>query len=89
MYSRRIGRAVELDHDWGLAVKVRVLLRDVFSRLQVDCTSNTEVCGRFGVTGYPTLKLFKNGVETSTYDGPRSSGVFVGGCLGVNPALWI
>uniref|UniRef100_A0A3B1II08 protein disulfide-isomerase n=1 Tax=Astyanax mexicanus TaxID=7994 RepID=A0A3B1II08_ASTMX len=42
---------------------------------QVDCTSSTEVCGRFGVTGYPTLKIFRNGRESSSYDGPRSAGI--------------
>ncbi|KAI5087374.1 protein disulfide-isomerase A3 precursor [Silurus meridionalis] len=48
-------------------------LKGIATLAKVDCTSNTEVCGRFGVTGYPTLKIFKNGAETSTYDGPRSA----------------
>ena len=28
---------------------------------KVDCTTdgNKELCGRFGVTGYPTIKFFK------------------------------
>ncbi|XP_058260746.1 protein disulfide isomerase family A, member 8 [Hemibagrus wyckioides] len=48
-------------------------LKGIATLAKVDCTSNTEVCGRFGINGYPTLKIFKNGAETSTYDGPRSS----------------
>lgn len=43
--------------------------------VQVDCTSNTETCKHYGVTGYPTLKIFRNGQESSSYDGPRSAGI--------------
>ncbi|XP_054461529.1 protein disulfide-isomerase A3-like isoform X2 [Anoplopoma fimbria] len=39
----------------------------------VDCTAHTETCGRFGVTGYPTLKIFRNGRDSAPYDGPRSA----------------
>uniref|UniRef100_A0A8B9JTI6 protein disulfide-isomerase n=1 Tax=Astyanax mexicanus TaxID=7994 RepID=A0A8B9JTI6_ASTMX len=48
-------------------------LKGVVTLAKVDCTSSTEVCGRFGVTGYPTLKIFRNGRESSSYDGPRSA----------------
>lgn len=41
---------------------------------QVDCTVNSETCGRFGVNGYPTLKIFRNGEDFAAYDGPRSAG---------------
>uniref|UniRef100_A0A4W4GBN5 Protein disulfide-isomerase A3 n=1 Tax=Electrophorus electricus TaxID=8005 RepID=A0A4W4GBN5_ELEEL len=40
---------------------------------KVDCTANSETCGRFGVNGYPTLKIFRNGEEASSYDGPRTA----------------
>ncbi|XP_030637800.1 protein disulfide isomerase family A, member 7 [Chanos chanos] len=40
---------------------------------KVDCTVNSETCGRFGVNGYPTLKIFRNGEESSAYDGPRTA----------------
>ncbi|XP_064201545.1 protein disulfide isomerase family A, member 7 [Anguilla rostrata] len=40
---------------------------------KVDCTANSETCGRFGVNGYPTLKIFRNGEEAASYDGPRSA----------------
>ncbi|KAL2084549.1 hypothetical protein ACEWY4_020067 [Coilia grayii] len=40
---------------------------------KVDCTVNSETCGRYGVSGYPTLKIFRNGEEASAYDGPRSA----------------
>ncbi len=40
--------------------------------IKVDCTAETAVCGKQGVSGYPTLKLFKNGVS-SEYNGPREA----------------
>uniref|UniRef100_A0A6Q2Y3T2 Protein disulfide-isomerase n=1 Tax=Esox lucius TaxID=8010 RepID=A0A6Q2Y3T2_ESOLU len=40
---------------------------------KVDCTVNSETCGRFGVNGYPTLKIFRNGEDSAAYDGPRTA----------------
>jgi hypothetical protein len=42
----------------------------------VDCTAETATCGEFGVSGYPTLKIFKNGEFNKEYEGPREAGVF-------------
>ncbi|KAF2366681.1 disulfide isomerase [Trinorchestia longiramus] len=40
--------------------------------VQVDCTeAGKETCGRFGVSGYPTVKIFKGGEVSSDYNGPR------------------
>ncbi|XP_067266902.1 protein disulfide isomerase family A, member 8 isoform X2 [Chanodichthys erythropterus] len=47
-------------------------LKGTVTLAKVDCTSNTETCKHYGVTGYPTLKIFRNGQESSSYDGPRS-----------------
>lgn len=40
---------------------------------KVDCTANTEVCGKYGVSGYPTLKIFKGGEMAEDYNGPREA----------------
>uniref|UniRef100_A0AAQ5ZS45 Thioredoxin domain-containing protein n=1 Tax=Amphiprion ocellaris TaxID=80972 RepID=A0AAQ5ZS45_AMPOC len=40
---------------------------------QVDCTTHSETCGRFGVSGYPTLKIFRYGRDSAPYDGPRTA----------------
>ncbi|XP_067667289.1 protein disulfide-isomerase A3-like isoform X1 [Haliotis asinina] len=44
---------------------------------KVDCTANTEVCGKYGVSGYPTLKIFRNGEFAEEYNGPREAGGIV------------
>lgn len=40
---------------------------------KVDATSVKSLGQRFNITGFPTLKIFRSGVEHS-YDGPRSEG---------------
>ncbi|RUS82046.1 hypothetical protein EGW08_010202 [Elysia chlorotica] len=40
---------------------------------KVDCTVETETCSKFGVSGYPTLKIFKKGEFSKDYDGPREA----------------
>lgn len=42
---------------------------------KVDCTSDNgkDTCSKYGVSGYPTLKIFKNGEFASEYNGPRDS----------------
>ena len=39
----------------------------------MDCTANSDVCSKQGVSGYPTLKVFRNG-QPSDYNGPRQEG---------------
>ena len=41
---------------------------------KVDCTAETKTCEKYGVSGYPTLKIFKNGQFASEYNGERSGG---------------
>ncbi|CAL1583974.1 unnamed protein product [Knipowitschia caucasica] len=48
-------------------------LKGTVQLAKVDCTASTELCVRFGVTGYPTLKVFRSGRDAGPYDGPRSA----------------
>ena len=41
--------------------------------IKVDCTAETKTCGKHGVNGYPTLKIFKNGEVSADYNGPRDA----------------
>ncbi|PSN47365.1 Protein disulfide-isomerase A3 [Blattella germanica] len=45
---------------------------------KVDCTeAGKETCNKFSVTGYPTLKIFRNGEFSQEYNGPREAGGIV------------
>lgn len=45
---------------------------------KVDCTEGgKETCNKHGVSGYPTLKIFKNGELAQDYSGPREAGGIV------------
>ncbi|XP_053573700.1 protein disulfide-isomerase A3 [Bombina bombina] len=48
-------------------------LKGTLSLAKVDCTANSNTCNKYGVSGYPTLKIFRNGEESGSYDGPRSA----------------
>lgn len=44
------------------------------SLAKVDCTeSGKETCGKYGVSGYPTLKIFRDGQFSQEYNGPRDA----------------
>jgi protein disulfide isomerase family A protein 3 len=40
---------------------------------KVDCTAEKSICEKFGVSGYPTLKVFKNGAFAFEYEGGRNA----------------
>ena len=47
--------------------------------LQVDCVGEgKETCSKYGVSGYPTLKIFRGGEVSQDYDGPRDADGIVG-----------
>lgn len=53
--------------------KAATKLKDIVALVKVDCTANTETCKKYGVSGYPTLKIFRGGELSNDYDGPRTA----------------
>ncbi|XP_041823260.1 protein disulfide-isomerase A3-like [Melanotaenia boesemani] len=53
--------------------KAATRLKGTVQLAKVDCTANSDTCGQFGVTGYPTLKIFRYGKDSAPYDGPRTA----------------
>lgn len=53
------------------------LLKDKgITLIQIDCTVETRLCEKYDVTGYPTLKIFRDG-KHEPYEGPRKSNSIV------------
>uniref|UniRef100_A0A8D3C7I7 Protein disulfide-isomerase n=1 Tax=Scophthalmus maximus TaxID=52904 RepID=A0A8D3C7I7_SCOMX len=48
-------------------------LKGIVPIAKVDCTSSSNVCSKYGVSGYPTLKIFRDGEDSGPYDGPRTA----------------
>uniref|UniRef100_A0A672P984 protein disulfide-isomerase n=1 Tax=Sinocyclocheilus grahami TaxID=75366 RepID=A0A672P984_SINGR len=48
-------------------------LKGIVPLAKVDCTASSSVCGKYGVSGYPTLKIFRDGEDSGSYDGPRTA----------------
>ncbi|XP_029643538.1 protein disulfide-isomerase A3 [Octopus sinensis] len=40
---------------------------------KVDCTAESNTCQEYGVSGYPTLKIFRKGEFSEEYNGPREA----------------
>lgn len=70
----RCGHCKRLKPEYAQAAQI---LRDAdppIALIQVDCTeAGKETCSKFQVSGYPTLKIFKNGEVSSDYSGPREA----------------
>ena len=44
---------------------------------KVDCIGDgKEICNKFSVSGFPTLKIFRNGDVSADYEGPREASMF-------------
>jgi len=48
-------------------------LKGVVPIAKVDCTVSGNVCGKLKVSGYPTLKIFRDGEDSGPYEGPRTA----------------
>ncbi|XP_068169947.1 protein disulfide-isomerase A3 [Antennarius striatus] len=53
--------------------KAATILKGTVPLAKVDCTVNSDTCSKYGVSGYPTLKIFRDGEVSGPYDGPRSA----------------
>ncbi|KAG0259958.1 protein disulfide-isomerase precursor [Mortierella polycephala] len=69
-YAPWCGHCQHLEPEYEMAATQ--LKADGIPLAKVDCTVETDLCKEYGVTGYPTLKVFKMGVPMD-YKGARKS----------------
>jgi len=70
-YAPWCGHCKELAPSWKqLATDAKV--SGDFQVAKVDCAANGDLCTNYSVNGYPTIKLFKEGVVYD-YKGPRTA----------------
>jgi len=53
--------------------KAATALKGIFSICAVDATANNEIASKYGVKGYPTIKMFLPDGTTKDYDGDRTA----------------
>lgn len=66
------GHCKKLAPEYAKAAAVLKNDKPPIALASVDCIANSGVCSKHGVSGYPTMKIFRNGVA-SDYGGPREA----------------
>lgn len=76
-FSFRCGHCKKLKPEYAKAAELIKDNEPPVVLAKVDCTeAGKETCQKFSVTGYPTLKIFRNGDFSQEYNGPREAGRF-------------
>lgn len=70
----RCGHCKRLKPEYAKAAEDLVRNDPPIALIKVDCTeAGKETCNKHGVSGYPTLKIFRNGELSQEYNGPREA----------------
>lgn len=68
----RCGHCKKLAPEYESAAKILAEHTPPVPLAMVDATEETQLANRFAIDGYPTLKVFHNGLAYD-YEGPRSA----------------
>lgn len=73
-YAPWCGHCKRLKPEYEKAASLLVGNDPPIALAKVDCTeAGKDTCGKFGVTGYPTIKIFRQGEVSQDYNGPRDA----------------
>ncbi|GJQ69959.1 ERp60 [Trypoxylus dichotomus] len=73
-YAPWCGHCKRLKPEYAKAAEDLIRYDPPVTLAKVDCTeAGKDTCNKFSVSGYPTLKIFKNGEFTQEYGGPREA----------------
>lgn len=74
IYRCRCGHCKRLKPEFERAATLLKANDPPVALAKVDCTEGgKDTCGRFQVSGYPTVKIFRNGEVSQDYNGPREA----------------
>jgi len=73
-YAPWCGHCKKLKPEYAKAAELMRTDDPPVALAKVDCTeAGKETCSKFSVSGYPTLKIFRNGEFSQDYNGPREA----------------
>ena len=71
-YAPWCGHCKSLEPEWAAASKKTRKLNPPTILAKVDADQHKDLAEKYGVSGYPTIKVFKGGRDTE-YEGPRDA----------------
>jgi len=71
-YAPWCGHCKSLEPEWSAAAKKVSRLNPKVLLAKVDADAHKDLAEKYGVSGYPTIKIFKSG-KAEEYEGPREA----------------
>jgi protein disulfide-isomerase A1 len=74
-YAPWCGHCKALEPEYTKAAEILEEKNSVAKMGKVDCTVETDLCGKWAIKGYPTIKIFRKGVHSDYEKGREASAI--------------